>query len=269
MKTVASFLFVISTYLFAHGQESNWDTYLAQYEKGAGSTTLNMDLVKTAPVKSLPFIVITGVTYRKCNSDGFPVKEEFDILYKISDDLNEAISSITKSELAGTFTSQCERLDYIYVRDTFKIRNQLTKLYKERYPSYKYYLNIRLDKEWAAYLNFLFPNAEIQEYMSNQKVVVQLMSAGDKLTKSRPIEHWLYFKNKIGRDSFIKYAEAKGFKVIGVDVIKDSELAYQLHLSKMDSIDLGELSKLTLQLRKKAIELNGEYDGWESLVVKD
>ncbi len=270
MKTLVVVFLVIFSQTFAQSQEEgNWDTYLAQYEKGAGSTTLSMDLVKTAPVKELCFVVITGVTYKRCKADGFPAKEEFENLYKISDDANNAISSVTKSELAGTFTSQCERLDYIYVGDTTAIRSKLVKLYKEKYSSYKYYLNIRPDKNWAAYLTFLYPNEETQEYMSNQRVVMRLVSAGDKLTKPRPIDHWLYFKNKSGRDSFIKYAEGMGFKVAGTDFIKDSELGYQLHLFKSSSIDLGALSSLTMLLRKKAKELNGEYDGWESIVVKE
>ena len=105
--------------------------------------------------------------------------------------------------------------------------------------------------------------------MSNQKVVMQLMTAGDNLTKPRPIEHWLYFKNKTGRDAFIKFAETKGLKTVGTDYVKDSEFAYQLHLSQTSSVDLGVLSSLTLQMRKKAKELYGEYDGWESVVVKE
>lgn len=269
MRIIVVVLLVLSTAVRAKAQEGNWDAYMAQYEKYAGSTTLNMDLIKTAPIKSLPFVVITGVTYKKCKEDGFPLQEEFDNLYKISDDANGAILSVTKSELAGTFTSQCERLDYIYVNDTLSVRNKLIRLYKEKYPSYKYYLNIKPDKDWSVYRTFLYPNEETQEYMYNQKVVIQLMNAGDKLTKQRPIDHWLYFKNKIGRDSFIKYVETKGFKIVGTDYVKDAALPYQLHLSHTSSIDLGILSSLTLQMRKKAKELEGEYDGWESMVVKE
>jgi len=269
MKIIVVVLLALPIYALAQSPEGNWDAYMAQYEKGAGSTTLNMDLIKTAPVKNLPFALITGVNYKKCKEDGFPIKEEFENLYKISDDANEAISSITKSELVGTFTSQCERLDYIYVSDTLNIRSKLIRLYKEKYASYKYHLTIEPDKEWKTYLTFLYPNEEIQEYMSNQKVVMQLMTAGDNLTKPRPIEHWLYFKNKTGRDAFIKFAETKGLKTVGTDYVKDSEFAYQLHLSQTSSVDLGVLSSLTLQMRKKAKELYGEYDGWESVVVKE
>ena len=44
-------------------QTGNWDVYMAQYENGPGSVTLNMDLLNIAPNKSLPYILITGVTY--------------------------------------------------------------------------------------------------------------------------------------------------------------------------------------------------------------
>ena len=45
-------------------------------EKGAGSTTLNMDLVNHAPQSELPFILVTGATFTNCTNEGFPQKDE-------------------------------------------------------------------------------------------------------------------------------------------------------------------------------------------------
>lgn len=95
---------------------------MAMYEKGAGSTTLNMDLVKYAPKNELPFILITGATFTNCANDGFPNNDEFNKLYDLSDNALAVVSKLTKMEHAGTFTYQCQRLDYIYISDTTKIR---------------------------------------------------------------------------------------------------------------------------------------------------
>jgi hypothetical protein len=51
--------------------------------------------------------------------------------------------------------------------------------------------------------------------------------------------------------------------------VKDSELKYQLQISRTDSVETSYISKITIELRKKAKELNGEYDGWETFVVKE
>lgn len=247
----------------------SWDAYIAMYETGAGSTTLNMDLINKAPKKDLPFIVITGVTFSNCSDDGFPNKSEFDSLYNISDNVQSTLSNLTKMELAGSFTHQCERLDYIYVKDTTNIRTKLTKLYNSSYSNYKFYINIKLDQNWDAYLKFLYPNEETMEYMQNQKVLEQLLKHGDNLTKARQVDHWIYFKNSDDRNAFAKKVIKDGFMVEGKEKLEDGDRPYQLHISRQDKVDIESISKITLSLRKMASELNGDYDGWETFIVKE
>lgn len=248
--------------------DSNWDAYIANYENGAGSTTFNMDLKKDAPKTDLPYILITGVTFSNCNKDGFPEKEEFNKLYEVSDEVEATISKLTKMELAGTFTYQCERLNYYYINDTTQIRSKLTAFYKNKFSNYKHYINVKPDKNWEAYLNFLYPNEEIQESMSNQKVIEQLQKGGDDLTKSRQIDHWLYFSNEKNRNLFEKLITQNGFKIETKEKIDDQDKPFKLHISRNDKVDSESISKITLELRKKAKELEGDYDGWETYIVK-
>ena len=248
-------------------QSGKWDVYLAQYESGPGSTTLNMDLIKLAPKKELPFIVITGVTTENCRDDGFPVGSEFDKLYKISDAVEAKLKEITKVELAGSFTYQCERLDYIYVADTNLIRTELTKLYNIDFSGYKYYINIKRDDTWEAYLQFLNPNEETQEFMANEKVLIQLRQAGDDLSKPRQVDHWIYFADRKNRSLFVESVKKEGYKVESEDKLKDSTLPFQLHISRTDNVSPGEIYKVTLNLRRMAKKFIGEYDGWETFVI--
>ena len=250
-------------------QSGNWDVYMAQYDDGSGSTTLNMDLIKLAPKKDLPFIVITGVTTENCREDGFPESTEFEKLYNISDSIVAKLNKITKIELAGTFTYQCERLNYIYVADTATILTELTKLYKTEFPSFKNYINIKADKDWKAYLKFLYPNEETQEFMANEKVLIQLRQAGDNLEKPRQVDHWIYFANKKDKNSFVESIKEEGFKIEAENKLQDIELPYQLHISRIDYVVPNEINKTTLSLRKIAKKYYGEYDGWETFVIKE
>jgi hypothetical protein len=261
------YLILIAPPIFC--QEGNWDVYIAQYEKGPGSVTVNMDLINFSPKKHLPFVVITGVKTKKCSSEGWPDKEEFDNLYKVSDDIISAISVAVKSELVGSWTYQCERLDYIYVDDTTNIRQKIREIYKNKYSHYESYFNIRLDREWQAYRDFLYPNEETFEYMQNNKVIMQLVNAGDKLSKARQVDHWIYFKNPEDRNKFEDYVRKNKYKIEGKDKLKDSKSPYQLHISRTDLIDHNSINAITIGLRKKAKELNGDYDGWETFVVKE
>jgi hypothetical protein len=249
-------------------QEENWDVYVAQYNKGPASIMLNMGLKKIAPVTNLPFVLVTGVKFKDCPFDGMPSQKEFTNLYKISDSVKTTIDSKVKNNLVGAFTYQCERLDYFYVADTTGLRQQLTALYKNRFSSYIPYINIKADKEWKGYLDFLYPNEEAFEFMQNQKVIIRLQKEGDKLNKERQVDHWLYFSTEADRNCFISYAVQKNFKIESKEKTANLSHPFKLHLSRTDKVDMASISKITLELRRQAKKCNGEYDGWETFVIK-
>jgi len=249
--------------------QDNWDSYMAMYEKGPGSIVLDMDLIKTAPIKDLPVIVITGVEFINSTKDGLPQKDEFANLHKISDDITNAISELTTMMPAGSFTYQSQRLDYTYVNDSTGIRDKLTKLYQSKYSNYKFYINIKEDAGWDAYLNFLYPNEDTQEFMKNQKILSQLQANGDNLTKPRKIDYWLYFGSTNDRDGFKKIILDKGYKVESEDTLNDkSAKPFKLHISRIDTINIQSITRTTLDLKHQAKQMNGDYDGWETAVIK-
>lgn len=264
---VAISLILLPFFLIA--QEENWDVYIARYKNKLGSITLNMALKSVAPVKTLPFVVITGVSFKNCNDEGLPGKREFASLYKISDSVKSIMDRLTTNNLTGSFTYMCQRLDYFYVSDTTGLREQLAFFYREKFPQYTpYYINIKEDKLWAAYLDFLYPNEESFEFMQNQKVVTALQNGGDKLLKERLVDHWLYFKTDADRNCFIIYATKQKFKIIGKERSSDPTSPFKLHIARINKVNVASISKVTIELRKQAKKCNGEYDGWETVVVK-
>lgn len=257
---------ILTTSLVA--QEGNWDVYLAEYEKGPGSTVLNMDLKKIAPDKTLPFLFSAGVKFAGCVPNGLPTSSELNNLYRVSDSVVAIVNRHGKNILAGTFTYQCERRDYFYVPDTIGLRQQVITLIAKSFPGYSPAFNIKPDKEWQAYLDFLYPNEITMEYMKNQKVLEQLEKAGDKLDKARLVDHWIYFKTDNDRNCFIQYAVQQKFKIETKEKIDDPNYPLKLHISRVDQVDVASISKITLELEKEAKKCNGDYDGWETFVVK-
>ncbi len=264
--------FLLSLLLLSFGtisaQQENWDVYMAQYQKKPSSITLDMGLKTVAPIKTLPYSVITGVSFRNCDSIGMPVKREFPNLYKVSDSVKALIDRATTNKMAGTFTYVCQRFDYYYVSDTANLRKQLTELYAAYFPLYKFYINIKEDKNWTSYLEFLYPNEATYEYMQNQKLVKALQNGGDKLTRPRQVDHFFYFKNEIDRDCFIKYATQKRFKIVSKEKTTIGNIPFKLRLSRADKVDLAAITRITIEMKKQAKKCNGEYDGWETFVVK-
>lgn len=241
---------------------------MARYEDGPGSTLVNMSLKTSAPVKRYPVLLKAGVKLKKCTADGLFTNEESDVLYSISDKIKARLDSLEKNISAGTFTYQCARTDYYYIGDTTHVRTVLAAAFTTYLPNYEYIIEIRPDTAWNSYLLFLYPNEETMEYIEDSKVVINLYKAGDDLSKPRQVDHWGYFKTEADRDAFLKYAEQEKFKLEGKKYIDKSELPYQLHFSRTDMVDLPSITAVTLKLRRKAKELHGNYDGWETFVIK-
>ena len=268
MKRSISIIGALVLLTCANAQDDYWDVYVAQYEKGPGSVLINMSLKGSAPNRNLPFIVAAGVKFRNCDEKGFPLSSGFETLYKASDSTAAIINSMTTNIHAGTFTYQCERSDYFYVADTSGLREKIIGMITKYFDGYVPVITIRIDKDWSAYLDFLYPNEETMEYMSNEKVLLALQKAGDKLEIERQVDHWVYFKSDADRNCFIQYATQNKFKIESKDKEDKLQLPYKLRISRTDKVDVVSITNLTLELKKEAKKCHGEYDGWETFVVK-
>lgn len=269
MKITVLFLsFFLCQYNLSAQDGSYWETYLANYEKGPGSTLVNMDLKKIAPDNSKAFLFAAGVKFKNCSNEGLPAPLAFATLNKISDSIVTLVNRLKRNTLAGTFAYQCERKDYFYVTDTIGLKQEVINLINKRFPGYTPAFLIKQDMGWNAYLNFLYPNEETIEYISNQKVIMRLQKAGDKLDTPRQVDHWLYFKTESDRECFVYYAVSKKFRIEAKEKGGNVSFPFTVHISRTDRIDLASINQLTLSLKEEAKKCKGDYDGWETVVVK-
>ncbi len=141
-----------------------WWSYIVKYEKGPGSTLLNLRLKDRAPVAGYPYALITGLTYKPDPRNGLPGPDDLDTLNAIADRRRAMLQAHTPFITAGTFTHNGERLEYLYIRDTAGVRTALAAFYRAEAPTRAPYTNIRVDPTWRAYLDFLYPNRQILDY---------------------------------------------------------------------------------------------------------
>ena len=248
--------------------QPQWETYMGQYEKGPGSTIVDMSIKDKPPVKEFPFLLVTGISFEKCTADGLPEKEAFPLLYKVSDAVKLCMDNTLVNIFAGTFTYQCERLDYYYIKDSTGIREKLDKLYADSFTAAKYYTNLKVDKIWQAYLDFLYPNALSLEFMLNEKLLLKLKEAGDHPDKERPVNHIIYFTTETDEQCFIPYMLKQHFKIVSKEKTGDTKRPFKLEISRIDKADLSSISAISIDMKRMAMKCNGEYDGWETAVIK-
>ena len=110
--------------------------------------------------------------------------------------------------------------------------------------------------------------------IQNRSVISNCQKYGDLIDKERLIEHWLYFDTESDMLQAIEKAKALDFSVEESEKIQTEEgeqetedLGYRLILSKVNApINIDED---TWDLIDIALDTHGNYDGWETPIIKE
>lgn len=246
----------------------SWDMYILEIREEVALISLNMELYPHTPAPNLPFIMIISEDFGNCVDGDFPNNETLDAFDVSFARIVEGISKTTEGEWVSTLVHGCRKFEYLYISDTTGLRELWEGDLKNLEGVSRMELDLKEDSEWGYYRTFLYPNEFYQESMANQKVILALLEAGDDLSQERKVEHRLYFPDKKGMNACLKILEKEGFSVAGKPTKKDRELPYGLAVHRTDFVTLNEINPITLNLRKRAEEFGGKYDGWETFVVK-
>src|SRR5205085_4238103 len=104
---------------------------------------------------------------KDCTDKGLPTPLEMQRLNIISDSVIAVMNRSVKNKLAGTFTFQCVRRDYFFVKDTVGLREKVTAQIRKYFVDYTPTFHIKRDAGWDAYVNFLYPNDSTLKYMKH------------------------------------------------------------------------------------------------------
>lgn len=260
-----SLLLVAVSCTTAIAQQENWDTYMARYGSKPGSVLVDMALAAKAPDKLLPFLVVVGPKARECrNPSGIPDTSEINTLENILNVTGSFLSGATAKKLAGTFTYNCERLNYYYVRDTTAVRSAITRIFATHYPLYNYTLKIKHDPLWITYRTFLYPDSTATEWMATDKELLKLLQSGDYLSQPRSITHNLLFTSDTGRASFALYASQHRYTITSTKNANTTSLPYEIKVSRYGYPLMDSLMLMKSELTQAAKKYRGYYEGWDA-----
>ena len=154
--------------------------------------------------------------------------------------------------------------DVFYVKDTNNLRENLNKMIERNFNRNEIYLDIKKDKNWKYYADYLYPRNFSSEYLIDQDYLNDLVLQGDDLQGLRQVKHWMYFKNLEKRKQFGDKIKKLAFSLESISYNRDDPYPYQLGASRKDSITPESIYKLTSMLRALSGSLGGVYDGWST-----
>ncbi len=133
---------------------------------------------------------------------------------------------------------------------------------------YTYETGSRMDMEWEVYRKLLYPTPKEWQMIHNHHTCDRLREAGDDLRQPRAVEHTAYFPSSRNRDDFTAAVEKEGFRLQRTPEPADGVPQYGAVFYRIDVPHYYEIDDLTLHLIDLAESFGGEYDGWETSLVK-
>lgn len=269
MKLPIYLFFLFISLSFLHAQESPiWNTYQAKQEKGVSSTNLRMDLIEQAPINGFDFLFYVKIKYRVTKESDFPIGNKLKKLYLIKDAIFDKMNSVADNYYVGSFMFDGNRFEYYYVKDASGIEQHIDKLFRNKFRGEKYDVYVKADISWDLYTNFLYPNDEIKNFMSNRDTVIQLKNAGDNILTPRKIEHFATFSTMNDMNLFAAEIEKLAYIVEYKKKTSKEKLPHEIKFYRDNSTTLENVTKFTTELIKLAKNNYGSYDGWETYVLK-
>jgi hypothetical protein len=186
--------------------------------------------------------------------------------------IEDRIESFVQQEgdvFAGRVTIAGTRQFYVYTRHDEAAWNRFgSALAKE--SGYAMNLVYRNDPGHQAYWNELYPSPDDWRVINDMKVLDNLSESGDVADAVRRFDHWIYFGSEAAAGPFIAWAVGDRFSLIEDETGPDDDGRYRVRLSHEGTAKLGDVTDHTAALRRKAEdEFGGDYDGWETFVMRD
>lgn len=211
-----------------------------------------------------PILLKVRVEFKQARPDGMPTSEELPNLTVLENDL-QALVQRHQSLYVGRVTVDGHRHFYIYTPDSEQTWSaRLDRLGASH--GYAVALAFRPDESHEGYWKELFPTEDDWQVIKDIRVIEALRKKGDDGKSSRQIEHWAYFPSHDTAERFSQWARERGYNVVGSDAANGGQIC--VRFSHEGTVQLTDITSNTIRLRRKASEIGGEYDGWETPVCR-
>lgn len=250
--------------------QPQWDFYLLTLNENREPASIALDfaLTDSAPDRRRPRLLCVRVPYLGgVQEKPAPPVEESAALDQISKDLESALKMASGALHVGRLSTNSFREFFYYARTSDALERVVDGIARRHEP-YKILYQDKSDPEWKYFLEFLCPTEISLQWMKNRDTVGALGEAGDNLSTSRLISHWLYFPTEIARQAFLVEAGESGFAVKERFPSQKGKDRFGVEITRTDVAELDHIHGVAVDLMKAADRQGGDYDGWESPVVK-
>jgi len=244
-----------------------WELYMKTIDGNIASVLVNAGISVELPSDDKYFMGFIKVKMNSSSDKGLIAQDEEAQLSFIEDKIEMESLRYRIGTYVGKIVSNGEMTFIYYLKHDFEWSDMVQAAMKE-FSDYSYDYGSKMDSEWEIYHKLLFPTPIEWQIIQNHKVCDNLKAQGDSLHLPRAIEHKAYFETLDQRDSFGKRIESELFKVKEFIDANENTPMVGISFYRQDKPFYYDIDALTLHLIELSHQCGGQYDGWETSVVK-
>ena len=246
--------------------ESKWNFYLCNVNDKLASIFLDLALRELAPMATKPWLLWVWVYLNTPRPDGLSRSDEAPVLYQMEEVMTAAVSGVCRAPSVGRITTDGRREFYFYGEENDGFSSAVRQALSA-FEGYRFDSGSQYEPGWNQFLNVLYPNPEELQRIGNRDVLDVMKREGDSPAIPRDVMHWISFEAADCRNSFRSEVEALGYRIDSEYEVETST-PYSIVVTRQQSIEPNEIDGTVLELFRLAQRCSGEYDGWESPVMK-
>lgn len=249
--------------------EEDWAVYFCTVgEDQLGAALVDLGLKEIAPITSKPTLATITIFMKNPTEEGLSSADESEKLNQIEDFFIDKISIKHNAVYSGRLKFGGKILSYLYCEDAIDFDVTFEEI-KNRFLDYTFEYTIKEENDWRAYFEVLYPSEFEMQVIQNGKVIENLESLGDDLQTERQVDHWIYFQTETDREDFLESIDGENFEIVRKDETSLEDRPFQLQIARVNKVDYQNLNEYVMTLWQKARECKGDYDGWETFVIKN
>jgi hypothetical protein len=244
-----------------------WEAYMKPVEGHPSMVSFNAGVSDSVPDDEYMYVGFVKVRLKSPSAQGLISSEEEDEIGSIEDRLEMESLRYRVGKYIGRIVTQGS-VNFIYCLKLDFEWGDVANAAMKHFEAYTYESGSRADREWEVYQKLLFPTSKEWQIIHNHHACDQLRVAGDNLRLKRAIEHRIYFENPDNRSAFARHIETEGFSVQKEIEPTEEAPLYGLKFYRIDTPYYYDIDALTLAIIDQGERFGGQYDGWETSLVK-
>lgn len=245
---------------------ANWNVFIDDSSETLALVSVDLEAAQALADRGMTHRVTCVMSIGVNPDNGFPDREELDMIHTLEETLAPEGQDLGRVHVGHRIEGTTCRI-HLYTASPAETVRAVQQAVENLGRDAS--VEAADEPDWETYGKELFPSPDQMQRINNRRVIEALREAGDTLEKDREVDHWLYFAEEAQRDKVAEFLIKQGFKIVDRSESTENELPFGLNVSRIDSVEIEAIDMLTIKLKRLAQAAGGDYDGWETIVVKE